>query len=398
MERKERSWELSSLLIRNIGTLLTGDLKEPLSKKTSLYIEDGRFVEIGTERKDADTVVDAKGLLVSPGLIDGHVHPTIGDFTAAQNATSWVSNYCHCGITRMVSAGEIHYPGLPFDLQDPKLWKGLARLTKLSYDRERPSGVKVDAGTLILTTGLKEADFDEMVELGSKCVKFIFYPYGKNPGEEERYVRWAKERGLVVKIHSGGVSRSGASMPAGADLILKLQPDVVGHINGGPIPMSFSDMDRLIEESDLWLEISYAGNYAAAVHVIRKAADEEKLNRITLGTDTPAGTGVAPRGILRTLALISSLGGVPPEIAFCLTTGNVAQAHRLDSGLIKQGMPADLVIMGKIQGCQATDELDVFGIGDIPGVTMVIIDGKIRIRDRSYQTPPPEVRAVVEKE
>ena len=179
MEGAERSRQLSSILIRNIGTLLTGDLKEPLSKKNSIYIEDGRFVEIGTNRKDADTIVDAKGLLVSPGLIDGHVHPTIGDFTAAQNATSWVTNYCHCGITRMVSAGEIHYPGLPFDLQDPKLWKGLARLTKLSYDRERPSGVKVDAGTLILTTGLKEADFDEMVELGSKCVKFIFYPYGR---------------------------------------------------------------------------------------------------------------------------------------------------------------------------------------------------------------------------
>ena len=162
--------------------------------------------------------------------------------------------------------------------------------------------------------------------------------------------------------------------------------------------MSFSDMDRLIEESDLWLEISYAGNYAAAVHVIKKAMEEGKLNRVVLGTDTPAGTGVAPRGILRTLALISSLGGVPPEIAFCLATGNVAQAHHLDSGLIKPGMPADLVIMGRIQGCQAKDELDVFKIGDLPGVTMVIIDGRIRIRDRSYQTPPPQVRAVVEKE
>jgi enamidase len=61
-------------------------------------------------------------------------------------------------------------------------------------------------------------------------------------------------------------------------------------------------------------------------------------------------------------------------------------------------MPADLVIMGRIQGCQAKDELDVFKIGDLPGVTMVIIDGRIRIRDRSYQTPPPQVRAVVEKE
>lgn len=125
---------MSSMLIHNIGTLLTGDLKEPLSKRNSLYIEDGQFTEMGTNRVEADTIIDAKGLLVSPGLIDGHVHPTIGDFTAAQNCTSWVTHYLHCGITRMVSAGEIHYPGLPFDLPDPKLFKGLARLTKLCYD------------------------------------------------------------------------------------------------------------------------------------------------------------------------------------------------------------------------------------------------------------------------
>jgi enamidase len=389
---------MGSVLIHNIGTLLTGDLDAPLSAKNSIYIEDGRFAEIGTKRSDADTIVDAKGMLVSPGLIDGHVHPTIGDFSAAQNSTSWVTHYLHCGVTRMVSAGEIHYPGLPFDLPDPKLFKGLARLTKLCYDREKPSGVKVDAGTLILTPRMTEADFDEMVQLGSKCVKFIFYPYGTREGEDEQYVRWAKARGLVVKIHSGGVSRSGASQPAGADLILRLKPDVVGHINGGPIPMAFGDMDRIVRESDLWLEISYAGNYAATVHVAKRAAEEGKFHRVVLGTDTPAGTGVTPRGTLRTMALLSSLAGIPPETVFCFATGNVARAHHLDSGTIVPGKPADLVIMGRIQGCQAKDDLDVFRIGDLPGVTMVIIDGKIRIRDRSYQTPPPQVKAVIEKE
>ena len=389
---------MNSILIHNIGTLITGDIKDPLSKKDSIYIEDGRFVEVGTSKKDAEVVIDANRLLVTPGLIDGHVHPTIGDFTSAQNSTSWMTHYLHCGVTRMVSAGELHYPGLPFDSQDPKLFKGLARLTKTCFDREKPSGVKVDAGTLILTSGLTEADFDEMVELGSKCVKFIFYPYGKVPGEDEQYVRWAKERSLVVKIHSGGVSRSGVSVPAGAELILRLRPDVVGHINGGPIPMSVKDMDRIIEESNLWLEISYAGNYGAAAHVARRALERGELERVVLGTDTPSGTGVTPRGMLRIMGLVSSLGGVPPEMALCLATGNVARAHHLDSGFIKPGKPADLVIMGRIEGCLAKDELDVLRMGDMLGVSVVIIDGKIRIRERSYQTPPPQIKAVIEKE
>jgi enamidase len=376
---------MKSILIHNIGTLITGDINNPLSKEDSIYIEDGRFVELGTSRRDADVIINANGLLVAPGLIDGHVHPTIGDFTVAQNSTSWVSHYLHGGITRMVSAGELHYPGLPLDRQDPQLFKGLARLTKNCYDRERPSAVKVDAGTLLLTSGLTEADFDEMAELGSKCVKFIFYPYGKVPG-------------LVVKIHSGGVSRSGVSVPAGADLILRLGPDVVGHINGGPIPMSLKDMDTIIEESDLWLEISYAGNYGAAVHVATRALQKGELNRIVLGTDTPAGTGVTPRGMLRIMALVASIGTVPPELAICLATGNVARAHNLDSGFIRPGKPADLVIMGKIQGCQANDHLGVLKIGDLLGISMVIIDGEICIRERSQQTPPPQVKAVIEKE
>jgi enamidase len=388
---------MNSVLVYNIGTLITGDLNDPVSTARSLYIEDGRFVEIGTAKQDADTVINAQGLLVAPGLIDGHVHPSIGDFTYAQNSTTWVTHYLHCGITRMVSAGELHFPGLPFDREDPALFKGLARLTKACYDRERPSGVKVDAGTLLLTPGLRESDFDEMASLGSKCVKFIFYPYGKNAGEDQRYVRWARERGLVVKIHSGGVSRSGVSVPAGADLILRLKPDVVGHINGGPIPMSFGDMDRIIEESDLRLEIAYAGNFGAAIHVARKALERKELDRIVLGTDTPSGTGVAPRGMLRTMALVSSLGGIPPESTICLATGNVARAHRLDTGFIQPGKPADLVVMGRIQGCQADSELGVLALGDIPGVSMVLIDGKIVIRERSFQTPPPEKRAVVEK-
>jgi enamidase len=389
---------MKSTLIYNIGTLITGDIKNPLSKEDSIYIEDGCFVELGTDRKDADVVINANGLLVAPGLIDGHVHPTIGDFTLAQNSTSWVTHYLHGGITRMVSAGEIHYPGLPLDRQDPKLFKGLARLTKNCYDRERPSGLKVDAGTLLLTSGLTETDFDEMVELGSKCVKFIFYPYGRVPGEDEQYVRWAKEKGLVVKIHSGGVSRSGVSVPADADLILRLRPDVVGHINGGPIPMSLKDMDRIIAESDFWLEISYAGNYRAAVHVAGRALERDELNRVVLGTDTPAGTGVTPRGILRVMALVASLGNVPPELAICLATGNTARAHNLDSGFIQAGKPADLVIMGKIQGCQANSHLEVLEMGDLLGVSMVIIDGSICIRERSQQTPPPQVKAVIEKE
>ena len=93
---------MSSVLVNNIGTLITGDIAAPIAPADALYIEEGLFKEIGTSRTSADTVINARGNMVIPGLIDSHVHLSLGDFTAAQNATGWITNYLHGGITRMV--------------------------------------------------------------------------------------------------------------------------------------------------------------------------------------------------------------------------------------------------------------------------------------------------------
>ncbi len=389
---------MTSVIIHHIGTLVTGDIRTPRSGATSLYIRDGLFKEIGTARTSADIVIDARGNMVTPGLIDSHVHPSFGDLTPVQNATNWITNYLHGGITRMVSAGELHLPGLPIDDPAPDLFRSLALLTRACYDRHRPSGVKVEAGTMMLVPGMKRADFEAVAAAGSKCVKFIFYSYGENPDEQASYVRWAKELGLRVKIHSGGVSRSGVSRPAGADVVLKLKPDIVGHINGGPIPMPLSDMEQILVESDHWLEIAYGGNHSIAQAFMSKVVEQGQLHRVILGTDTPSGTGVAPRGLLRTMALVASVPGVKPEEAVCMATGSAALAHNLDSGLVQEGKPADLVIMGKIQGASGNTPLASLSDGNLLGISMVLIDGRLVIRDRSLQTPPPETGARIEKE
>lgn len=389
---------MKSVLIRNIGALITGDIKAPFGKAESLYIQDGVFKEIGTRKTSGDIVIDARGNMVTPGLIDSHVHPSFGDFTPVQNATNWITNYLHGGITRMVSAGELHLPGLPIDDPDPHLFRSLALLTRACYDRHRPSGVKVEAGTMMLVPGMKRADFEAVAAAGSKCVKFIFYSYGENPDEQADYVRWAKELGLKVKIHSGGVSRSGVSRPAGADVVLNVKPDIVGHINGGPIPMPLSDMEQILLESDYLLEIAYGGNHSIAQAFMQKVVEQGQLHRVILGTDTPSGTGVAPRGLLRTMALVASAPGVKPEEAVCMATGSAALAHNLDSGFVEEGKPADLVIMGKIQGASGKTPLESLGDGNLLGISMVLIDGRLVIRDRSLQTPPPETGARIEYE
>ncbi len=382
---------MTSVLIKNIGTLITGDLKKPLRQADSIYVEDGIIKAVGNAlNQKADQVIDAQGITAIPGLIDSHSHPSIGEYTPAQNSLSWITNYMHGGVTALVSAGELHFPGLPLP-PDPRTALSLALVTKRCYDNLRPSGVKVFAGTLLLVPGLTEKDFDEIAAAGIRLVKFIFYDYSRLPdGEAKRYVSWARTRGIKVKIHSGGVSRSGVSQVAGFDIVTTIKPDVVGHITGGPIPMPEKDMTRIVAETDYCFEVCSSGNYRMALSLIRAVKAHNAFHRVLIGTDTPGGTGIIPRGMLREIAFLSSVAEVPPEAVVCMATGNVGRAHGLSIGLLEEGRPADLVLLHKIQGSVATDALDSFAKGDLPGISMVMIDGEVRVRGRSQQTPPPE--------
>ena len=386
---------MASLLIQNIGALVTGDIDKPLASADSIYIEDGVIRAVGKNlAQRADRVIDAQGITAIPGLIDSHSHPSIGEYTPAQNSLSWITNYMHGGVTALISAGELHIPGLPLP-PDARTALSLALVTKRCYDNLRPSGVKVFAGTLLLVPGLSEKDFDEIAAAGIRLVKFIFYDYSLLPnGEAERYVRWAHARGIKVKIHSGGVSRSGVSQIAGWDIVSRIKPDIIGHITGGPIPMAEAEMVRIVAETGHFLESCSSGNYRMALMLARTVKQHNAYRRVLIGTDTPGGTGIIPRGILREIAYLSSVGEIPPEKAVCMATGNVGRAHGLDIGFIEEGRPADIVLLHKITGSVANDALDCFAKGDLPGISTVLIDGEIRVAGRSQQTPPPERAAM----
>ena len=385
---------MASILIKNIGTLVTGKLESALRQADSIFIEDGLVQAIGNGLSQAAAqTIDAHGITAIPGLIDSHSHPSIGEYTPAQNTLGWITNYMHGGVTALISAGELHLPGLPLP-PDARTALSVAIVTKKCYDNLRPSGVKVHAGTLLLVPGLTEKDFDEIQALGIKLVKFIFYDYSLLPnGEANRYVDWAQARGIKVKIHSGGVSRSGVSQVAGFDMVQKIKPDIIGHITGGPIPMPEADMLRIANETECFMEICTSGNYRLALSLARAVKANGRYDRVLIGTDTPGGTGIVPRGILREIAFISSVGEIAPEKTICMATGNVGRAHDLNLGILAEGRPADVVLMHKITGSVSKDALDSFAKGDLPGISYVIIDGVVQVAGRSQQTPPPEVLA-----
>ena len=115
---------------------------------------------------------------------------------------------------------------------------------------------------------------------------------------------------------------------------------------------------------------------------LRTAREMGDLDRVILGTDAPAGSGVQPLGIVRMISMFSSLGDLPAEQAFCIATGNTATMRKLDCGIIEPGRAADFVLMDKAQHSSGKDFLDSIRLGDLPGIGMVVIDGVVRCQTK----------------
>jgi enamidase len=370
-------------LVRNIGLLVSGDIRRPVLDADSVVLHDGLIAAVGRGLDDgADTVIDARGTTVIPGLIDSHVHPVFGDFTPRQRAVDFLDSGMHGGVTTAISAGEVHLPGRPKDIVG---LKALAIVAAKAYASFRPGGVKVEAGAPILELGLTEADFAEMAAAGVKLVGEIGLGSVKTGKDAAPMVRWAKQHGMTVTIHTGGPSIAGSN-PINADVVLEAQPHVVGHINGGTTSMSPAEIDRLVA-TDMALEIVQCGNARTALHTLRSAIDARATGRLIIGNDAPSGTGVIPLGVLRTLSLLAALGGMAPAEAVACATGNTARVYGLNRGLVAEGREADLVVCDAPVGSVGRDAMSALAAGDLPGISMVVIDGRVTI-GRSRNTPP----------
>lgn len=386
---------MTTLAITNIGLIASGDIRRPTLDADTVVIQDGLISAIGAAEvltiTQPDAVVDANGLALLPGLIDSHVHPVIGDFTPRQNTLGFIDSSLHGGVTTMISAGEAHFPGRP---KDPVGTKALAVLAHLSFENARPSGVKVHAGSLILEPGLTEGDFSELEKAGVWLVGEVGLGQVHSPEDAAPMVEWAHRHGFKVLMHTGGTSIPGSSTVT-ADDVLAVRPDVVCHLNGGPTACSSEDILRIIRETPFAVEIVQCGNQKAALLILEELVARDELHRLILGNDAPSGTGVIPLGILRTVAFLASCGGLDPARAIACATGNTARLFGLRTGRVEVGAEADLVLADAPMGAVGTDAFEALACGDLPGISMVLIDGQVMVR-RSRNTPPPRRRASVQ--
>ena len=385
---------MASVVLKNIQTIVSGNIQTPIIEGDAIQVEDGLIKAVGRfedMKIDPDCqVIDCNQMTVTPGLIDSHCHVVLGDYAPRQKQIGFMDSEVHGGVTTFISAGEVHLAGRP---KDPAGTKALAILAAKSFNNFRPGGAKVIGGALILEKGLTREDFEEMAREGVRVVGEIGLGSVKEPADAAPMVKWAKELGMTVMMHTGGTSIPGSSTVT-AEQVIQTDPHIASHINGGPTAVALDEVKRLVTETKLVLEIVHCGNPKVAVDAANLCIEANALDRVIIGNDAPSGTGVIPLGILRVINHLASLTKVKPEEAICMATGNTAKLYKLNRGMIAVGMEADLVIMDAPMGSVGNDTLSAIEAGDVPGIAMVLVDGEVVV-GKSRNTPPTKRKPVL---
>jgi enamidase len=374
------------LAITNIGTIVSGDWRAPLLQGDTIITFGTKIETVGVvpagEVQACDVVIDADGTTAIPGLIDSHVHVTFGDYTPRQQTVGYLESYVHGGVTTAISASEVHVPGRPRDAEGVK---ALAVAARRCFEHYRPGGMTVHAGSIILEPGLTGNDLGQVAKQGVWLAKAGFGAFA-SAYEYAPLIAAARAHDMITTVHTGGSSIPGSGAVTG-DHLLVLKPHVSFHINGGPTAMPDRDFERIIRESDIALQICTAGNLRTALLCAGLAQRLEAFDRLIIGTDTPTGSGIMPLGMLYTIAHLSSLAGIAPEIAIAAATGSNARVYRLDCGALSAGKAADIVLIDAPDGGTKRDALSAIRNGDIAAVGAVVTAGEPRFVGRSRNTP-----------
>lgn len=384
-----------SIAIVNIGRTHIGDLAGTPLRGDAIICVGGLIEWIGSTSEvtvsDHETVIDARGAGVIPGLIDSHVHTTFGDFTPRQQTVGFLESYTHGGVTRALSASEVHVPGRP---TDPEGVKALAIAAQRSFEHYRPGGMTVHAGSVILEPGLTLEDFRYLREQGVWLAKGGFGAVA-SPMDYVPLVRDARSAGIVVTVHSGGGSIPGTLERIDAEALLAMRPNVSFHTNGGPTAMTREDNERMVVEGgDIALQLVMAGNLRSSLDICRLAHEHGQEARILIASDTPTGTGVVPLALWHLMAELVSLGGMTWQQGVAAATGTVADVYGLDAGRIGVGRPADLLVIDAPLGSVGDDWAGALQAGDVPGISAAVIGGVLRYT-RSRNTPAARRQVLV---
>ncbi len=140
---------METLIIKNARVI---DPSQNLDAQTDLYIENGIIAKIGEDMPQCDNVIDAQGLIASPGLVDMHVHLRDPGQTHKEDIIT--------GCNAAVAGGVTSVLAMPNT--DPTTDNG--EVVKYILDKAKDAKAKVYVAGSI-TKGLKSKEATDLQEL-----------------------------------------------------------------------------------------------------------------------------------------------------------------------------------------------------------------------------------------
>jgi len=373
MSKMEKRSILSEVALGNIppdamithGVLFNVFTREFI-KKQSIWIKDGLIAYIGPDHhppKDEKTlVIDADGMVLLPGLIDGHTHTISNRFGIEE----FIRHVIPSGVTTVITEtielativgkGGIEYLVKGLEGQPIRFYYTVAPLCGLTPSEE----IKAPTNEELLPL-LKDP---KCVGVGEIYWGNIFLE-GRQGERVKELASIALELGKRVEGHTAGATGR------------KLQAYTDFGVSSCHEPITEKEvLERL--RLGYWVMIREGGirkELEGVKGIFKKKID---FRRLVLSTD-----GVDPEGFLTEGYLNASLRsalklGVSPKLAYQMVTLNVAEHFHLDHliGSLSTGKMADILLI------PSPDEFSP---------QMVMCDGKIIYRDGQSLAEPKKV-------
>ena len=310
-----------------VANVYSGELHE-----ANVAVTAGRIAYVGEGERAVgpDTqIVDAKGVIVSPGYIEAHFHPWV-----LYNPVSLVEGILPLGTTTVVAdnlfffmqMGTERFAAMADDLRElPLLYLWMARLTsqaKFPGEEEMFALEKVEPllrrddviGTAEITRWPALAAGDPTLISG---------------------IRTAKAMGKIVDGHTGGASEA------------RLQPVAAAGIDADHEAITRKEvLNRL--RLGIWTMLRYSSLRPDLPELLRAVTEDGvSTHRLVMTTDGPAPEFVAGQGLVDGMLRVAVENGVPPMQALQMVTINPATLFRIDGqvGGIGIGRRADLLLL-----------------------------------------------------
>ncbi|ASA78442.1 amidohydrolase family protein [Thermococcus sp. 5-4] len=405
-----------SILIKN-GRVIYGENFEVV--EADLLIEGNRIVKVAKEVTEAaDTVIDARGKVVSPGFVNLHTHSPMGLFRGLADdlpLMDWLQNHiwpreakltreytkvgAYLGALEMIKTGTTAFLDMYFFMD------AVAEVVEESGLRGYLSYGMIDLGDPEKTEKeIKEAlrTMEFIEKLGSDRVHFVFgphAPYTCSIALLKEVRKLANEHGKMITIHVSETmaeigqitERYGKSPVVLLDEIGFLGKDVI--IAHG-VWLDSRDIQILARNG-----VTVAHNPASNMKLASGVMPLQRL--INAGVNVGLGTdGAASNNNLDMLdemklaALIHKVHNLDPTVAdaktvFKMATVNGARALHLNAGVIKEGYLADIAIIDFNQPhLRPVNNVVSHLVYSASGndVETTIVDGKILMLDREVLT------------